>query len=76
MKNLAVLFLGMACLSAPPISAIAKEKDQDAPTPQVNTFFYDGVGSGWQVQWKNNGPDPVSADAAVSAFCVKGTMSR
>jgi hypothetical protein len=40
-----------------------------------SSFFFDGFGSGWQVQWRNNGTQTVTVAASTSALCVKGTMT-
>jgi hypothetical protein len=36
--------------------------------------FFDGSGSGWSVQWFNDGDVPITINVSVSALCVKGAI--
>jgi hypothetical protein len=46
---------------------------------QVNIVYssliYDGVNSGWAVEWKNNGTETVTVTPETGALCVKGTIT-
>lgn len=39
-----------------------------------SALFFDGVGSGWTVQYRNDGTQAVSVYAATSALCTAGKL--
>ena len=44
--------------------------------PVLSNLFFDGVGSGWNVTWENQGAETVSVVPTTGALCVKGTITN
>ena len=64
------------CLSGEAVVGGSPTSIPAAVVPVLSNLIYDGVGSGWNLTWQNQGTETVTVVPGTGALCVKGTITN